>query len=131
MVYAAGFIHTMIMHLHATIACSSFGSNYAPYVLHPITLAACSPSMHDLPPSLPRHFFLCITHITAQSQMSADERKEERKRHPFGRPNPVRPPARPFVPDEAKELGLVLTRVPGIDGQVGGPVCMVWVSGAG
>ncbi|KAL6761443.1 global transcription factor [Haematococcus lacustris] len=58
-----------------------------------------------------------LNDLAAKSQMSVDERKEERRRNPFGRVGPVRPQAKPFVADDAKELGLVVTRVQGVDGQ--------------
>ncbi len=42
---------------------------------------------------------------------------EARKKNPFGRVGPVRPPAKAFNPEEARELALLVTRVPGVDGQ--------------
>lgn len=55
---------------------------------------------------------------------------ELRKKNPFGRVGPVRAPARPFVAEEARGLGLLVSRVPGPDGQVWGGLQMVKWEGA-
>ncbi len=46
-----------------------------------------------------------------------------RKRNPFGRAGPVRPAAKPFNQDEAKQLALSVTKQQGYNGQVSARVC--------
>lgn len=45
------------------------------------------------------------------------EDPELRKKNPFGRAGPVRPPARPFSAEGAASKHLNVTRVPGLDGE--------------
>ena len=45
------------------------------------------------------------------------QEEAERKKHPFGRRGAVRPQAKPFNAEEARQLALSVTRAPGADGQ--------------
>jgi len=65
-----------------------------------------------------RHAVLSIhTWTQTQTQTQAQD-PEARKKNPFGRAGPVRPPAKAFNPEEARELALLVARVPGSDGQI-------------
>lgn len=54
-------------------------------------------------------------HFLCTHQQEKDE--AERKRFPFGRQPTVRPPAKAFNAEEARQLGLYVSRMPGPDGQ--------------
>ncbi len=48
---------------------------------------------------------------------SAGQDEAERRKFPFGKQPAVRPPSKPFNAEEARQLALAVTRLPGPDGQ--------------
>ncbi len=50
--------------------------------------------------------------------VSCTQDAEARKKNPFGRTGPVRPPPKPFNAEEARNLALAVQRTTGVDGQV-------------
>ena len=55
--------------------------------------------------------------ITASSFIPSHQDESDRKKTPFGRQPTVRPPARPFNAEEARQLALPVTRGAGPDGE--------------